>query len=135
MIKIVFLCTENACRSQMAEAFARRFGEGYIEAYSAGSKPSGAVNKYAVAVMQESGIDISSAHSKGIAELPHETFDYAVGMGCGDACPAVSAQRHLQWDIPDPREKMIGEFRNVRDMIAHKVKALIAREINNGQKN
>ncbi len=118
----------------MAEAFARRFGNGDIEAYSAGSKPSGAVNKYAVAVMQEAGIDISSAHSKGMAELPHEEFDYVIGMGCADACPAVAARRHLQWDIPDPRDKGISEFRNVRDMIAHKVTALISREIKIGRK-
>ena len=88
-MKAVFVCVENSNRSQMAEAFARMAG---IEAYSAGSRPSGKVNPKAIEAMKELGYDLTAHHSKSLDDLPDETFDVAVTMGCGDACPNAQGE-------------------------------------------
>lgn len=93
MKRILFICVENACRSQIAEGFARALGKGKVEAYSAGSRPSGKVNTRAVALMKERGIDISSQTSKSFDDLPVKEFDYAVTMGCPDSCPFIPNTR------------------------------------------
>src|SRR6478736_5566765 len=116
-MRAVFVCVENSNRSQMAEAFARLAG---IEAYSAGSRPSGKVNPKAVESMREVGYDLSSHQSKGLADLPDVEFDVAVTMGCGDQCPNLRED----WQIPDPKELPPDEFRKVRDAIAFKIQAL-----------
>jgi protein-tyrosine-phosphatase len=120
-MKAVFVCVENSNRSQMAEAFARMAG---IEAYSAGSRPSSKVNPKAIEAMRELGYDLSAHHSKSLDHLPNITFDVAVTMGCGDACPNLMANRREDWDIPDPREMPPTQFREVRDSIGRKVKKL-----------
>ena len=96
-----------------------------MEALSAGSRPSGRINPKAIAAMQELGYDMSSHVSHGLSELPEGTFDVAVTMGCGDACPIALAKRRIDWQIPDPREMTPEEFRGVRDLIGEKVKALL----------
>ena len=121
-MRAVFVCVENSNRSQMAEAFARMAG---IEAYSAGSRPSGKVNPKAIAAMQELGYDLTQHHSKSLDVLPNEPFDIAVTMGCGDACPNLQAKRREDWNIPDPKEMSPEEFREVRDLIGAKVKELL----------
>jgi arsenate reductase (thioredoxin) len=120
-MKAVFVCVENSNRSQMAEAFARMAG---VEAFSAGSRPSGKVNPKAIEAMRELGYDLSTHHSKSLDDMPNETFDVAVTMGCGDACPNLKAKRREDWDIPDPREMSTNQFREVRDLIGRKVKEL-----------
>jgi protein-tyrosine-phosphatase len=125
MKKILFVCVENSCRSQMAEGFARHFGAGKIEAFSAGSKPSGRVDPEAVKAMSEAGIDISSQRSKGFFDLPEEKFDIAVTMGCKDVCPIVPAEKGLEGDIEDPKGKGPEFFRKIRDEIGRKVRELI----------
>jgi arsenate reductase len=127
MKKVLFVCRENACRSQMAEAFARRYGWGRIKALSAGSAPSGTVHPKAIALMAELGCDLRSHVSKSIADLSADYFDYIVTMGCGDACPLVPAGKREDWDIPDPKEMDDEGFRRVRDVIETKVLALITR--------
>src|SRR5947209_4862684 len=103
--RVVFVCTENSNRSQMAEAFARLHGGGRVEAYSAGSRPSGRVNARAVALMREVGYDLTPHRSKAITDLPTGEFDVVVGMGCGDeGCPLVAARRRQEWGVPDPRD-------------------------------
>src|SRR6476469_6285535 len=102
MKRVVFVCVENSNRSQMAEAFARIHGDGRVEAYSAGSRPSGRVNPKAVESLREVGYDLTSHRSKGLAELAGIDFDVAVTMGCGDACPFTMANAHEDWAIPDP---------------------------------
>jgi arsenate reductase (thioredoxin) len=124
--RVLFVCVENANRSQMAEAFARMHGAGKVEAYSAGSRPSGLVNPKAVEFMRERGYDLTTHGSKSLSELPEVPFDAAVTMGCGDACPLVDAKRREEWNIPDPKNMSSGEFRAVRDLIEEKVKALLA---------
>ncbi|HEY2827295.1 MAG TPA: arsenate reductase ArsC [Pirellulales bacterium] len=120
-MKVVFVCVENSNRSQMAEAFGRMAG---LEAYSAGSKPSGVVNPKAIEAMRELGYDLSKHQSKGLNDLPPGEFDLAITMGCGDECPMLKAKRREDWQIPDPKLMPPDEFRKVRDEIAAKVKAL-----------
>lgn len=125
MKHVLFVCIENSNRSQMAQAFANIYGAGKVTAYSAGSRPSGRVNPKAIAAMKELGYDLSVHTSKSLDDLPDEEFEYAVTMGCGDACPLVRAVHRLDWNIPDPREMEPVEFNAVRDLIGDKVKALI----------
>ena len=126
MKKILFVCIENSNRSQMAQAFARIHGGNTIEAYSAGSKPSGIINPKAIAAMKELGYDLSAHHSKSLEEVKAlAPFDAVVTMGCGDACPWMPAKQFMDWQIPDPKHMDEVEFRNVRDMIEQKVKSLI----------
>lgn len=132
MKRILFVCVENSCRSQMAEGYANYFGKGEIEVYSAGSNPSGKVNDLAIKVMNEDGIDISRARSKGFKDLPVERFDYAVSMGCKDVCPFVPSDRHIEWDIEDPKGKGIDVFMDARDAIKEKVRKFIE-EISSGE--
>ena len=124
MKTILFICIENSCRSQMAEGFAKNIGHGLWNAYSAGSKPSGAVNPTAVLVMKEIGIDITTYSSKGFDDLPVERFDFVVTLGCGDQCPFVPAEKHIDWNIPDPKNRDLAFFREVRDLIGQHVKQL-----------
>lgn len=128
-MKLLFVCVENSCRSQMAEAFARSHVDGGVEAYSAGSRPSGVVNPRAIETMAELGIDMSGHRSQAVSEVEgHGPFDAVVTMGCGDACPWVPARLHLDWDLPDPKHMPPNEFRAVRDDIGRRVRQLIAEE-------
>ncbi len=127
MKRILFVCVENSCRSQIAEAFARLHGAGAIEPYSAGSKPSGQVNPKAIASMSEVGYDLSRHSSKSLSEIPAVEYDVAITMGCGDACPNVRAKQREEWNVPDPKALPTDEFRKVRDQIEQRVKELLIR--------
>lgn len=123
--RVLFVCVENSCRSQMAEGFARELGGDTIEAYSSGSNPSGVVNAKAIESMKAVGIDLSTHHSKGLADLPAGRWDYAVTMGCGDRCPQLDAAHREDWDLPDPKAMAPEEFARVRDEIRARVEGLI----------
>jgi arsenate reductase (thioredoxin) len=123
----LFVCVENSNRSQMAQAFATMYRGDQVEAHSAGSRPSGKINPKAVAAMAELGYDLTTHSSKSLADIPAGDYAAAVTMGCGDACPAVSAAIREDWQIPDPREMSSDEFRQVRDLIAGKVRDLLMR--------
>ena len=125
MKRVVFVCVENSNRSQMAEAFARIHGGDRVEAFSAGSRPSGRVNPKAVEAMKEVGYDLTTHTSKGLDEFNGQEFDAAVTMGCGDECPLVLAKRRLEWQIPDPKEMPPDQFREVRNLIEQKLKELL----------
>jgi len=125
--RILFVCIENSCRSQIAEAFARIHGAGVVEAYSAGSHPSGEVNPKAIECMGEVAYDLTGHQSKSLLEVPEAHYDYVITMGCGDSCPRVNCQHNEEWAIPDPKAMPTEEFRAVRDLIEAKVKGLIAR--------
>jgi arsenate reductase (thioredoxin) len=124
--RLLFVCVENSNRSQMAEAFARIHGRETIEAFSAGSCPSGKINPKAVAAMHEVGYDLSRHESKSLAEIPDIEFDFVATMGCGDECPFVRAKQREDWNIPDPKDVPPDEFRRVRDMIEMRVKELLS---------
>jgi arsenate reductase len=121
----LFVCIENSNRSQMAQAFAKIWGGEKVEAYSAGSRPSGKINPKAISAMAELGYDLNTHESKSLDEIPAIRFDYVVTMGCGDACPWVPALHRIDWQIPDPREMEPSDFNTVRDLISEKVKELI----------
>lgn len=125
MKRFLFVCIENSNRSQMAQAFANMYSNGNVKAYSAGSRPSGKVNPKAIAAMKELNYDLSTHQSKSLDDLPDVVFDYAVTMGCGDACPLVHAKNRIDWNIPDPRDMDEAEFRGVRDLIGRKVYELV----------
>jgi protein-tyrosine-phosphatase len=124
--KILFVCIENSNRSQMSQAFAKILGGDVIEAYSAGSKPSGIVNPKAIAAMAELGYDLSKHDSKNLDEVKaFAPFDAVVTMGCGDACPWMPAKQFMDWQIPDPKHMEPKEFNEVRDFIKTKVEELL----------
>src|SRR5258706_16040938 len=124
--KILFVCIENSNRSQMSEAFAKMIGSKDVEAYSAGSRPSGKINPKAVAAMKELGYDLSTHHSKSLDKAKQfAPFDAVITMGCGDACPWMPAKQFIDWQIPDPKDMNEDDFRKVRDMIRDKVKEQI----------
>jgi protein-tyrosine-phosphatase len=124
--KLLFVCVENSNRSQMSEAFAKMHGGNNIEAYSAGSRPSGKVNPKAIASMRGLGYDLSTHHSKSLEEIKQfAPFDAVITMGCGDACPWMPAKQFIDWQIPDPKEMNPDEFRKVRDFIEEKIKSLL----------
>ena len=125
MKKLLFVCVENSNRSQIAEAFARIHGSDRIEAYSAGSRPSGKINSKAITSMKEFDYDLHTHHSKSLEDIPDIIYDAVVTMGCGDACPWIAAHQREDWDIPDPREMNEVEFRKVRNLIEEKVLALL----------
>ena len=121
----LFVCVENSNRSQMAEAFARIHGGDKVEAYSAGSRPSGKINPKAIRTMKEIGYDLSKHRSKSLSEIPDIEFDFVATMGCGDECAFVRAKRREDWDIPDPKDMPPEEFRAVRDLIETRVNEAI----------
>jgi arsenate reductase (thioredoxin) len=123
--KIVFVCIENARRSQMAQGFAERLGKGKIEAHSAGSRPSSQIDPLVIEVMKEKGIDLSTKLPKGLNDLPSIEMDYLITMGCEETCPAVPAKKIVEWEIPDPKGKSLDTFRNIRDIIEEKVRTLL----------
>ncbi len=129
-IRVAFVCVENANRSQMAEAFARLWSREHdvaVDSFSAGSKGGGQVNPKAVAAMQRLGYDMQAEghQSVHVDTLTGTKLDAAVTMGCGDACPNLSAERRLDWEIPDPKHLDEPQFDEVRDLIKAKVFALM----------
>lgn len=100
----------------------RIHGGSEIEAFSAGSRPSGQVNPNAVESMKEIGYDLSTHKSKTLDEIPQEVYDFVATMGCGDECPFVRAKQREDWQIPDPKNMPPDEFRKVRDEIEQRVK-------------
>lgn len=125
LARVLFVCVENSNRSQMAEAFARMHGADIVEAYSAGSRPSGRINPRAVAAMSERGYDLSAHRSKSLADVPQGPYAAVVTMGCGDACPWIPATRREDWDLADPKDMTSEELRSVRDDIERRVLALL----------
>lgn len=123
--KLLFVCVENSNRSQMSQAFAKILGGDRVEAYSAGSRPSGIVNPKAIASMAELGYDLSKHDSKSLDDIPDVEYDAVVTMGCGDACPHVKAKLRLDWQIPDPKHMPPEEFRVVRDYIKGQIADLL----------
>ena len=125
-MKLLFVCVENSCRSQMAEGLARLLGGDRVDAHSAGSRPSGVVNPRAIEIMAELGYDLSPHRSSAIDDVPAGPYDAVITMGCGDACPHVPATRREDWDIADPSGMPLEGFRDVRDDIRTRVARLLA---------
>jgi arsenate reductase len=127
-LKILFVCIGNSCRSQMAEAYANHFGNGRVQAFSAGSHPLGAIAAETYEVMREEGISLEGQSSKGVREVPVGEMDIVVGMGIEVACPVPAdfKGRVVEWHVPDPYGHNLETFRDVRDVIEGQVVALLA---------
>ncbi|HEX4900172.1 MAG TPA: arsenate reductase ArsC [Pyrinomonadaceae bacterium] len=123
--KVLFVCVENSNRSQMAEAFARIHGADEVEAFSAGSRPSGTINPRAVKSMLELGYDLNTHTSKSLLDIPDIEYDFVATMGCGDECPFIRAKRREDWEIQDPKHMEADAFRVVRDEIGARVKRVM----------
>jgi protein-tyrosine-phosphatase len=135
---ILFVCVENAGRSQMAEGFFRKYApEGY-EPLSAGTKPVSQINPLAIQVMNEIGLDISKQESKDLTEDMMRNSDKIINMGCMDKnfCPTLFIPKVIDWGIEDPKDKPIDQVRKIRDETERRIKELatdvsLAEEENN----
>jgi len=130
MKKILFVCVENAGRSQMAEAFANKFGKEKFVVSSAGNKPAMLVNPIVVEVMKEKGLDISGNTPKMLTFQMANDSDLIVTMGCNDQgiCPGPFFKPTIEWKLEDPKGKPIEKVREIRDQIERQVKELIENE-------
>jgi arsenate reductase len=122
---VLFLCTHNAGRSQMALGYFARLAGDRAIAYSGGSEPTDQVNPAAVEAMAEVGIDITSQRPKRWTQEMVEEADVVVSMGCGDTCPFIPGRRYEDWVLPDPAGKPVDEVRPVRDEIERRVRQLL----------
>ena len=126
MSRVLFVCIQNAGRSQMAQALFDRTAAGAHEARSAGSRPAQHVHPEVVAAMRELGVDVSARIPHLLDRADAEWADVVVTMGCGDECPYVPGKRYIDWELDDPGGRALPEVRRVRDEIARRVGGLVA---------
>jgi arsenate reductase len=122
--EVLFVCTHNAGRSQMAAALLDHQAAGRIRVTSGGSQPAGQLNPAVVQAMAEIGLDISREFPKPLTTGQVQAADVVVAMGCGDACPIYPGQRYEDWDLPDPAGLSVEQVRPIRDEIVRRVAAL-----------
>jgi arsenate reductase len=123
---VLFVCVENAGRSQMAAALLEHRADGRVRVRSAGSEPAERVNPVVVEAMAELGLDLSRATPTRLADDAVRASDVVVTMGCGDACPVYPGKRYEDWAVDDPAGKSLEEVRRIRDEIDGRVRALLA---------
>lgn len=126
MITVLFVCRQNAGRSQMSQALFQRAAGGRHRALSAGTTPAAQVHPEVVEAMRELGIDLAERTPQLLTQALAAQADVVVTMGCGDECPLIPGKRYIDWDLPDPKGRPISEVRNTRDDIARRVTALAA---------
>lgn len=124
-MNVLFVCVQNAGRSQIAEALFRQVAGGRHEARSAGTNPAETVHESVVEAMLEVGVDLRGKKPRLLAREDAEWADVVVTMGCGDECPVVQATRYVDWDLTDPAGKEVDEVRAIRDDIGRRVHALV----------
>jgi arsenate reductase (thioredoxin) len=124
--EVLFVCVQNAGRSQMAMALMANLSNGAINVRSAGSMPASEVSEKTIAVMKEIGLDLTEAFPKPLTDDVVQAADVVITMGCGDACPLYPGKKYLDWELEDPAELDLDGVRRVRDEIRAKVEALIA---------
>lgn len=122
---VLFLCTHNAGRSQMAMGFFRHLAGDRAVAYSGGSTPADHVNPAAAAAMAEVGIDITAESPRRWTDAHLEAADVVVSMGCGDTCPVIPGKRYLDWELADPAGLDVAGVRPIRDAVELRVRQLI----------
>jgi protein-tyrosine-phosphatase len=123
---VLFVCTHNAGRSQMAAALLDREARGRVQVASAGSQPASELNPAVVQAMAEIGLDISREFPKPLTGDKVQAADIVITMGCGDACPVYPGKRYLDWDLPDPAGLDLAAVRPIRDDIRRRVRGLLA---------
>jgi len=124
--EVLFVCTHNAGRSQMAAALLDRRAAGSVRVTSAGSRPASQLNPAVVAAMAEIGLDISREFPKPLTSDKVQAADVVITMGCGDACPVYPGKRYLDWDLPDPAGLTLDQVRPIREDIERRVRILLA---------
>ncbi len=123
---VLFLCTHNAGRSQMAVGFLKHLAGDHASVYSGGSEPAAEVNPAAVAAMAEKGIDIANEQPKQWSMDMLEAVDVVISMGCGDSCPVLPGRRYEDWVLPDPTGQSLDSIRPIRDQIERRVRTLLS---------
>ena len=126
MSTVLFVCRQNAGRSQMSQALFERASGGRHHALSAGTTPGDRVHPEVIAVMKEIGVDLSDRTPVMLTEELAHPADLVITMGCGDECPFIPGKRYLDWDLTDPAGRPLAEVRTTRDDISHRVDALIS---------
>jgi protein-tyrosine-phosphatase len=129
MATVLFVCLQNAGRSQMSAALFERAAGGRHRALSAGTTPAQHLHPEVVQVMRELGIDLAGRRPQLLTRALAEQADVVVTMGCGDVCPYIPGKRYTDWELPDPAGRPLDEVRATRDEIARRVEALI-RQLN-----
>lgn len=123
---VLFVCVQNAGRSQMAAALLTVEAKGRIHVRSAGSLPTAELDPAVVTVMSEIGLDLSRNYPKPLTDDVVRASDVVVTMGCGDSCPIYPGKRYEDWDLPDPADQPLEAVREIRDQIHDRVKTLVA---------
>lgn len=126
MANALFVCVQNAGRSQMSQALFERAAEGRHQARSAGTAPAGRVHPEVVEAMREVGVDLAAKVPHGLTEDDARWADVVVTMGCGDKCPYIPGRRYIDWDLPDPAGQAVEAVRATREEIRRRVAALVA---------
>ena len=124
MAHVLFVCLHNAGRSQMSQALFERAAGGRHTASSAGTTPADRVHPNVVEVMRELGVDLAGRRPQRLTRQLAERADVVVTMGCGDECPYIPGKRYVDWELPDPAGRPIGEVRATRDEIRRRVEEL-----------
>ena len=124
--EVLFVCTHNAGRSQMAAALTHHLSGGRVHVRSAGSDPAERVNPAAVVVMGELGLDLSREFPKPLTDEAVRAADVVITMGCGDACPLYPGKKYEDWQVDDPAGQPVGTVRAIRDRIRARVERLLA---------
>ena len=125
MAKILFVCKQNAGRSQMSDALFQRAADGRHQSRSAGTRPAERVHPVVADAMREIGIDISDNRPQKLTDDLAQWADVVVTMGCGDECPYIPGKRYIDWDLTDPADKSLDEVRAIRDDIKARVGDLV----------
>lgn len=127
--EVLFVCTHNAGRSQMAAGLVKLRSDGRIHVRSAGSTPADELNPTVVAAMEELGVDMSEAFPKPLTDEVVKAADVVITMGCGDACPIFPGKRYEDWDLEDPAGKDLETVRGIREQIDERVQRLVAEQL------
>jgi protein-tyrosine-phosphatase len=126
MSTVLFVCRQNAGRSQMSQALFEKTAGGRHQALSAGTTPADHVHPEVIAVMKELGIDLTGRVPKLLTRELAEHADLVITMGCGDQCPYIPGKRYIDWDLPDPNGRPLAEVRALRDNIANRIEGLVS---------
>lgn len=124
MANLLFICTQNAGRSQMSEALFARMVDGRHQARSAGTRPAAQVHPVVVEAMREVDIDVGGRRPQALTDELSQWADVVVTMGCGDACPFIPGKRYIDWDLPDPAGRPLHEVRTLRDDLERRLRDL-----------
>jgi arsenate reductase len=122
--RVLFVCKQNAGRSQMSEAFFQRIANGRHESRSAGTRPAEQVHAVVVDAMREVGIDLSRRRPQALSDDLAQWADVVITMGCGDECPYIPGKRYIDWDLADPAGEPLDQVRKTRDEIDRRVRDL-----------